>query len=143
MTSEPRHSAVEKETYAVVEALRKWKHLLLGKHFTLITDQRNVLFMLDMRHSSKIKSDEILRWRLELATFDFTIIYGPGKLNFAPDTLSRAISASVSFPSLKLLTNLHESLCQPGITRLAHYVKVKNFPFSLNDIKNDERKRTS
>ena len=36
-TSEQRHSAVEKE------ALRKWKHLLLGKHFTLITDQRSVL----------------------------------------------------------------------------------------------------
>ena len=37
-TSEQRHSIVEKEAYAVVEALRKWKHLLLGKHFTLITD---------------------------------------------------------------------------------------------------------
>ena len=89
-----------------------------------------------MRHRSKIKNDKILRWRLELAAFDFTIIYRPGKLNFAPDTLSRAISASVSFPSLKSLTNLHESLCHPGITRLAHYVKVKNLPFSLSDIKN-------
>ena len=80
--------------------------------------------MLDMRHTSKIKNDKILRWRLELAAFDFTIIYRPGKLNFAPDTLSRAISASVSFPSLKSLTNLYESLCHPGIIRLAHYVKV-------------------
>ena len=135
-TSEQRHSAVEKEAYAVVEALRKWKHLLLGKHFTLITNQRSVSFMLDMRHTSKIKNDKILRWRLELAAFDFTIIYRPGKLNFAPDTLSRAISAFVSFPSLKSLTNLHESLYHPGITRLAHYVKVKNLPFSLSDVKN-------
>jgi len=31
--SEQRHSAVEKEAYAVVEALRKWRHLLIGKHF--------------------------------------------------------------------------------------------------------------
>ena len=74
-TSKQRHSAVEKEAYAVVEALRKWKHLLLGKYFTLITDQRSVSFMLDMRHTSKIKNDKILRWRLELAAFDFTIIY--------------------------------------------------------------------
>ena len=58
-TSEQRHSAVEKGAYAVVEALRKWKHLLLGK--TLITDQRSVSFMLDMRHTSKIKNDKILR----------------------------------------------------------------------------------
>ena len=33
---------------------------------------------------------------------------------------------------MKSLINLHESLCHPGITRLAHYVKVKNLPFSLN-----------
>ena len=32
LTSEQRHSAVEKEAYAVVEALRKWKHVVLGKH---------------------------------------------------------------------------------------------------------------
>ena len=130
-TSEQRHSAMKKEAYAVVEALRKWKHLLLGKHFTLMTDQRSVLLMCDMRHTSKIKNDKILRWQLELAAFDFTIIYRPCKLKFAPDTLSRAISASVSFPSLKSLTKLHESLCRPGITRLAQYVKVKNLPFLL------------
>ena len=92
--------------------------------------------MLDMRHTSKIETDKILRWRLKLGAFDFTIIYRQGKLNFAPDTLSRAISASVSFPSLKLLTNLHESLYHPGITRLDHYVKVKNSPFLLSDVKN-------
>ena len=73
---------------------------------------------------------------MAIRAFDFTIIYRPGKLNFAPDTLSRAISASVSFPSLKSLINLHKSLCHPGITRLAHYVKVKNLPFSLSDGKN-------
>ena len=54
LTSEQRHSAMEKEVYAVVEALRKWKHLLLGKHFTLITDQHSISFMLDMRHTSKM-----------------------------------------------------------------------------------------
>ena len=37
---------------------------------------------------------------------------------------------------LEVVTNLHESLCHPGITRWAHYIKVKNLPFSLSDIKN-------
>ena len=40
--TEQRHSAVEKEAHAIVEALRKWKHWLTGKHFTLITDQKGV-----------------------------------------------------------------------------------------------------
>ena len=37
---EQRYSSVEKEAYAVVEALRKWRHLLIGRHFTLVTDKR-------------------------------------------------------------------------------------------------------
>ena len=36
--SQQKHSAVEKEAYAVVEALDNWRHLLLGRHFTLLTD---------------------------------------------------------------------------------------------------------
>ena len=43
--SEQRHSAVENEAYAVVEALRKWRDLLIGKHFTLVTDQKSVIHL--------------------------------------------------------------------------------------------------
>ena len=43
--SEQRHSAIEKEAYTIVEARRKWRHYLLGNHFTLVTDQRSVAFM--------------------------------------------------------------------------------------------------
>ena len=133
--AEQKHSAVEKEAYAVIEALRKWKHLLLGKHFDLVTDQRSVSFMLNLKHASKIKNDKVLRWRLELAAFDFTTIYLPGNLNCAPDTFSRATSATITLPSLISLKQLHESLCHPGVTRLAHYVKIKNLPYSINDVK--------
>ena len=83
----------------------------IGRDFNLVTDQRSVSFMLDLKHRSKIKNDENLRWRLELAEFDFTTIYRPGKLNCAPDTFSWATSASVSSPSLKSLKELHETLC--------------------------------
>ena len=65
-STEQKHSSVEKEAYAIVEALRKWKHLLIGKHFNLVTDQRSISFMLDLKHPSKIKNDKIQRWRLEL-----------------------------------------------------------------------------
>ncbi|XP_026317739.1 uncharacterized protein K02A2.6-like [Hyposmocoma kahamanoa] len=38
--SEHNHSAIEKEAYAIVESLKKWRHFLIGKPFRLITDQR-------------------------------------------------------------------------------------------------------
>ena len=41
--SEMRYSSVEKEAYAIVEAVHKWRHLLLGKQFTLVTDQTAVI----------------------------------------------------------------------------------------------------
>ena len=133
---EQKHSSVEKEAYAIVEALRKWKHLLIEKHFNLVTDQRNVSFMLDLKHPSKIKNDKIQRWRLELAPYDFTTIYRPGNLYCAPDTFSRAPAASISLTSLKTLDELHKALCHPDITKLFHYVKIKNLPFSFDDVKN-------
>ena len=41
-------------------------------------------------------------------------------------------AASVSTASLQ---DVHESLCHPGITRLSHYVKVKNLAYSLDEIR--------
>jgi hypothetical protein len=38
--SEKKFPAVEKEALAIVEAIRKWRHLLICREFKLITDQR-------------------------------------------------------------------------------------------------------
>ena len=46
---ELNHTSVEKEAYAIVESLKKWRHFLLGRHFVLITDQRSVSFMFDRK----------------------------------------------------------------------------------------------
>ena len=55
---EQNHPAIEKEAYAIVEAIRKWRHYLLGRHFHLITDQRSVPFMFDKRNHGKIKYEK-------------------------------------------------------------------------------------
>ena len=62
--SEQRHSAVEKEAYAIVEALRKWRHYLLGNRFTIVTDQKSVAFMFDGKNCGKVKNDKIMGWRI-------------------------------------------------------------------------------
>ena len=62
----------------------------------------------------------------------FDIIYQPGKENILPDTLSRATSAAIAEDSL---FKLHKSLCHSGVTRLKHFVRTKNLPYSLDEIK--------
>ena len=64
--SELHYAPVEKEATAIIEAVRKWRHFLAGRHFTLVTDQRSVAFMIDNKKRSKIKNNKIQSWRLEL-----------------------------------------------------------------------------
>ena len=63
--SEMHYPPVEKEATAIIEAVQKWEHLLVRQHFTIITDQRSVAFMLDNRKRTKIKNNTIQGWRLE------------------------------------------------------------------------------
>ena len=68
-----RHFLMKKEAYAAVEGLRKWRHLLIGRHFTLVTDQKSVSFVFDRHHASKIKNKKIMRWRMDLSSFHFIL----------------------------------------------------------------------
>ena len=88
--------------------------------------------MFDHRRHSKIKNNKILRWRLELAQYDYDIIYRAGKYNCVPDTLSRSYVASMANTALY---DIHASLCHPGVTRFHHYIKTKNLPFSLQEVR--------
>ena len=130
--SEINYPAVEKEATAIIEAVRKWRHLLARGHFDLITDQRSVSFMFDRRRRSKIKNCKIQEWRLELACFSYTIKYRPGKENVPADALTRAYSCAVNSCALK---EIHDGMCHPGVTRLLHFVRSKNLPYSTEDVK--------
>lgn len=129
--SERRHSSIEKEASAIVESIRKWRHYLVGRHFLLITDQRSVSFMFNQSHTSKIKNEKIERWRLELSNYKYDIIYRPGKDNITADTLSRVCSSMTT----DRLNELHNILGHPGIVRMFHWVRSKNLPYSINDVK--------
>ena len=108
--SELHHHPIEKEAYAIVEALRHWKHYLLGKHFRLITDQKSVSFMFDGKCAGKIKNDKIQRWTIELASCNFDILYRPGKENVPANSLTRMYCSVITYDELK---QLHVSLCHP------------------------------
>ena len=129
--SEYKHHPVEKEAAAIVESLREWRPFLLGKHFTVITDQKAISYMYNTKLKSKIKNDKIARWRIELSQFSFDIVYRPGSENAAPDMFTRIASMQ---PGLSV-KEIHEQLCHPGITRLHHFVKSKNLPFSIEQVK--------
>ena len=103
----------------------------IGRHFTLITDQKSFSFMFDTRHSSKIKIEKILPWRLELSCFSYSVIHRPGHDNVGSNTLTRGFCESINNNNL---ADLHDILCSPGITRLARFVRLKIFPYLIYEI---------
>ncbi|XP_072913618.1 uncharacterized protein [Hemitrygon akajei] len=88
--------------------------------------------MFSSQQRGKIKNDKILRWRIELSTYTYDILYRPGRLNEPSDALSRGPCASAQ---LDQLYALHAQLCHPGVTRFYHFIKARNLPYSLEDIR--------
>ena len=88
--------------------------------------------MLHPKRLGKIKNNKIQMRRAELGNFDYDIKHLPGKSNLAPDALSRACSI---IPLAEDLSQLHNKLGHPGISRLSHFVRSKNLPFSTEDVK--------
>ncbi|GJX59436.1 ty3-gypsy retrotransposon protein [Tanacetum coccineum] len=78
-------SAYDRELLALVLAVQKWNHYLLGHHFLIRTDHYTLKFLLEQR----ITSTEQQRLLLKLMPYDFSIIHRAGKENRGADALSR------------------------------------------------------
>ena len=88
--------------------------------------------MFGRRHASKIKNEKIMRWKMNLPSFHFTMLHQPGRKMVEPGTLSRTFCGAIGTSHLK---ELHVSLCHPGVTRMARFVRNKNLSYSLSEIR--------
>jgi len=89
-------STYEKELLALVSAVQKWRHYLLGHRFKIKTDQQALKHLLQQRMGTPAQQ----RWVSKLLGFDFEVEYKQGKENKAADALSRIHSTEHSeFPN--------------------------------------------
>ena len=84
-TTEKRWSVYEKEAYAIFYSCKKWEHYLRGNHFHLFTDHKNLTFL------NRPPSEKVMRWRLAVQEFDFSVAYIKGEKNNVADGLSRCL----------------------------------------------------
>ncbi|KAJ0440472.1 putative nucleotidyltransferase, Ribonuclease H [Helianthus annuus] len=114
-------SAYDRELLALVMAVQKWSHYLLGRHFLIRTDHYTLKFLLEQR----ITTADQQRLLLKLLPYDFSIVHKAGKENRGADALSRRPHSG------ELLT-----LMVPYCIEMSDIkTKLKSDPFTSNLIK--------
>jgi len=94
----------DKESYALVQSVKKWKHYLMGKEIVIHTDHQPLQYL----HSqTKLQQSRHYRWMGFLQQFHLIIIYKKGIHNKVANMLSRPIINASTI--LKHNSMLHES----------------------------------
>ena len=82
---EKNYTTMEKECLAAIFALKKFRHLLLGRRFKILTDNSALCYLKNL----KDPQSRLARWAIALADYDFEICYKKGKTHLNADGLSR------------------------------------------------------
>lgn len=84
-SAQTRYSTVEKELLAIILSVEYFHYYLIGREFMIITDHRPLTYLFENKNISA----RLHRWRYALMSYQFKIIYKPGKGNTVADALSR------------------------------------------------------
>ncbi|KAB0803020.1 hypothetical protein PPYR_05206 [Photinus pyralis] len=95
---ETRYTTYERELLALVWALGKFRIYLLGKQFTVFTDNSSLTYI----KTCRLLSARIARYALAIQEYDFTIEHIPGSKNVVADALSRYAAVRPPSPSDRL-----------------------------------------
>jgi hypothetical protein len=80
-----KYSTYDKEFYAVIQALKKWRHYLVPKEFVLYNDNHALRFMTQLE---KLNQRHV-KWVEYMQNFTFVIKHIFGTTNKVVDSLSR------------------------------------------------------
>ena len=78
-------STIEKEAYAVMWAVTRFRTIILGAHITVYLNHNPLRFLAECAP----KRAKLTRWALALQEFDISLKYKKGSTNNLADGLSR------------------------------------------------------
>lgn len=84
-TAERNYSTIERELLAIVYGIKYFRPYVYGQEFNLLTDHKPLTWLKSIREPSS----RLTKWALDLAEYNFRIIYKPGSANANVDALSR------------------------------------------------------
>lgn len=104
-SAERNYSTIEKELLAILDSTKHFRPYLFGQKFTIETDHNPLVWL----YKIKEPNSRLIRWKLKLEEFDFTIIYKKGKENVVADALSRVeIHFNEPDDDISMIPNIEE-----------------------------------
>lgn len=82
---EINYSTIEQELLAIVFGTKYFRPYLFGRKFKIVTDHKPLNWIMSLKEPNS----KLVRWRLKLEEFDYTIEHKAGKMNGNADALSR------------------------------------------------------
>lgn len=117
-------STYENEMLAILQAVKQWRHYLMGQHFEIKTDHQSLKYFLEQRISTFIQQ----KWLTKLIRFDYAITFKVGRENVVADGLSRIPHTegecnAITKVTPKWITDVHmswegDTTIRPFITQL-------------------------
>jgi len=86
--NEVKYDMYKKEALAIVYYVKHFRPYLYGRKFTLITDNKPLLWFKNAQDANmRIRE---LRWRLKLAEYDYDVVYKADKINVNVDAFQKS-----------------------------------------------------
>lgn len=99
-------STYEKELLSLMMAIRKWRHYLVGQHFTVRTDQHALKYLSKQRVGTSAQQ----KWVSKLLGYDFYMEYKSGETNTVADALSRIPYVNQPEPTIQPISQIEPNL---------------------------------
>jgi hypothetical protein len=135
LESKKNYNTTEREAMAMVYALQKFRHYLLGKHFKMFTIHYSLKYLVN----KPVLGGRIYRWILLFQEFDFEVIVKPRKRNARPYHLSRVTNGEEptnleeKFPNAQLFSvQIDDEYLFDIIEFLSTRVEKKEFSSTKN-----------
>ncbi|KII73811.1 Transposon Ty3-I Gag-Pol polyprotein [Thelohanellus kitauei] len=122
------YSAYELECLAIINALKKFRHYLIGSKFLLYCDHEPLKWLLN----NKIRDGRIGRWIVQTQEFNFEIHYRKGKENGNADALSRIVCYTELEHMISLQELQNEQMKDNQIRKIVEFVKSDRWPSKVS-----------
>jgi hypothetical protein len=117
---EKNYATHDLELAAVVHALRKWRHYLMGKKFELRTDHNGLKYLFDQ---PTLNARQI-RWLEFLCEYDFDIKHIKGKENKVADALRRKVHELHATATSMYRTEIKDRIIEAANVDLQYKIPV-------------------